>query len=65
MGNSLAVQWLGLCASTAGGTGSIPGRGTKILHGVSKWWRNFIIVGLEVNASQILMESESPGLTNT
>ena len=24
------VQWLGLCASTAGGTGSIPGRGTKI-----------------------------------
>ena len=30
--NSLAVQWLGLRASTAGGTGSIPGRGTKILH---------------------------------
>ena len=29
-GNSLAVQRLGLCASTAGGTGSIPGRGTKI-----------------------------------
>ena len=27
-GNSLAVQWLGLCASTAGGTGSIPGRGS-------------------------------------
>ena len=26
------VQWLGLCASTAGGTGSIPGRGTKILN---------------------------------
>ena len=30
LGNSLAVQWLGPCASTAGGTGSIPGRGTKI-----------------------------------
>ena len=29
-GNSLAVQWLGLCASTAGGPGSIPGRGTEI-----------------------------------
>ena len=29
-GNSLAVQWLGLCASTAGGMGSIPGQGTKI-----------------------------------
>ena len=28
---SLAVQWLRLCASTAGGAGSIPGRGTKIL----------------------------------
>ena len=27
---SLAVQWLGLCASTAGGTVSIPGLGTKI-----------------------------------
>ena len=32
MGNSLAVQWLGLRASTAGGRGSIPGRGTKIPH---------------------------------
>ena len=32
MGNSLAVQWLGFHASTAGGTGSIPGRGTKILN---------------------------------
>ena len=31
-GTSLAVQWLRLCASTAGGTGSIPGQGTKILH---------------------------------
>ena len=31
-GTSLAVQWLGLCASTAGGTGSIPGQGTKILQ---------------------------------
>ena len=31
-GNSLAVQWLRLCVSTAGGSGSIPGRGTKIPH---------------------------------
>ena len=29
IGNSLAVQWLGLCALTAEGPGSIPGRGTK------------------------------------
>ena len=31
---SLAVQWLRLCASSAGGAGSIPGRGTKIPHAV-------------------------------
>ena len=31
-GNSLAVQWLGLLASTAGGWGLIPGQGTKILQ---------------------------------
>ena len=30
-GNFLAVQWLGLHTSTAGGTGSILGQGTKIL----------------------------------
>ena len=29
-GTFLAVQWLGLCASSALGTGSIPGGGTKI-----------------------------------
>ena len=29
-GNFLEVQWLGLRASTAGGTGLIPGRGTNI-----------------------------------
>ena len=30
VGTSLAVQWLRLRASTAGGTGLIPGQGTKI-----------------------------------
>ena len=30
MGNSLLVQWLGLCAFTAKDPGSIPGQGTKI-----------------------------------
>ena len=29
-GNSLVVQWLGLCTFTAGGTGSIPDWETKI-----------------------------------
>ena len=32
--NFLAVQWLGLHASTAEGMGSIPGQGTKIPHAV-------------------------------
>ena len=32
LGTSLAVQWLRLRASTAGGTGSIPGWGAKIPH---------------------------------
>ena len=31
-GTSLVVQWLGHYASTAEGTGSLPGWGTKILH---------------------------------
>ena len=30
LGSSLVVQWLGLCAFTALGPGSIPGQGTKI-----------------------------------
>ena len=30
----LAVQWLRLCASKAGGMGLIPGWGTKILYTV-------------------------------
>ena len=31
-GTSLVVCWLKLCLLNAGGTGSIPGRGTKVLH---------------------------------
>ena len=33
-GDSLVVQWLGLCAFTAKGPGSTPGQGTKILQAV-------------------------------
>ena len=32
-GTSLVDQWLRLCVSIAGGTGSIPGQGTKISAG--------------------------------
>ena len=34
-GTSLAVQWLRLRASNAGGAGCTPGRGTKIPHELS------------------------------
>ena len=40
LGTSLAVQWLRLCASTAGGTGSIPGQRAKILHAVQCGQKN-------------------------
>ena len=30
------VQWLRLCTSIAGGTGSIPGQGTKIPYAVQR-----------------------------
>ena len=36
--NSLAVQWLGLRASTAGGPGLIPGQGTKIPQASHTAW---------------------------
>ena len=35
-GTSPAVQWWRLCASAAGGAGSVPGRGTKIPHVVQR-----------------------------
>ena len=48
-GNSLAVQWLGLFASIAGGPSSIPGQGTKILQamqpkGKKKEWNGTTIL---------------------
>ena len=36
LGTSLAKQWLRLCMSTAGGTGSIPGQGTSMPCGVAQ-----------------------------
>ena len=38
-GTSLAVQWLRLCVSTAGGMGSIPGWGPKIPHAAQRGQR--------------------------
>ena len=36
MGTFLAVQWLGLCSSTAGSSVLIPDQGTKIPHAVQR-----------------------------
>ena len=36
LGTPLAVQWLGLRASTAGGAGSIPGPGSGITHAAQR-----------------------------
>ena len=47
------IQWLGLCASTAGDTGLIPGWGTKISHVMwhdqkqNKTWQNVNIKALK------------------
>ena len=43
LGASLVVQWLRLCASKAGGMGSIPGGGTKIPHDAQHDQRKKII----------------------
>ena len=64
-GTSLTVQWLRLHASTAGGVGSIPGPGTKILH--AKWCsqkkkkEKCRIWGLCLNFSSACLEWE-PGI---
>ena len=44
IGTSLAVQWLGLCTSTAEGPGSIPGWGTKILQAAQRGRKKKIII---------------------
>lgn len=38
---TIAVQWLGLSASTEGVMGLIPGQGTEILHGMQPARENF------------------------
>ena len=54
---SLAVQWSGLCAPTAGGTGLIPGWGTRshMLHGVTKNQP----INPSINQTHLLVEKKS------
>ena len=54
-GTSLAVQWLRLYASNAGGMGSISGWGIKILHAtqcgqkVKIFKKNWLVGGIQWN----------------
>ena len=48
---SLAVRWLGVRASTAGGTGSIPGLGTKTLQAVGRGHALFLLTPRKVVTS--------------
>ena len=45
-GTSLVVQWLRLCAASAGGTGSVTGWGTKIPHATWHNEKNFFKDGV-------------------
>ena len=40
LGNSLAAQWLKLCALTAKGPGSIPDQGARILQAAPRGQKN-------------------------
>ena len=42
LGLFLMVQWLGLCALNAGGTGLIPGNKSKILHALQRGQNKYI-----------------------
>ena len=52
-GTSLAVQWLGLRASSAGGTGAIPGWGTKIPHAMGRGHKNKVKWLMFLSASEL------------
>ena len=70
-GNSLEVQWLGLGTSTAGGPGSISGRGSRMPRGAAqkkkKKKRSFVLLHLSVfiskqNLGQLLCAMSSVNL---
>ena len=66
-GNSLAVQWLGIHASTAGRLGSIPGWATKILYAISnftqQWFSTGGVLGGHTNLRMLLeFREEEPGM---
>ena len=68
----LEVQWLGLCTSMAGGTGSISGQGTKICMALSATKKQkkdvalaqvvLVVKNLSANAGGIRDVGSTPGL---
>ena len=50
------AQWLRLCVPNAGGTGSIPGRGTKVLHAT---WRGKKKTTRKKDVQTINLETQS------
>ena len=60
--DSLAIQWLGLHSSTAGGTGSIPGHGTKILQAPQPKKKNYysLKLTLKEEAPHLLLSLSYP-----
>ena len=53
------VQWLGFHASTAGGMGSIPGWGTKILHAVGHGQKTNIDAKKKMHGKQKILKNEN------
>ena len=49
MGASLVVQWLRLQAASAGGTGMVPGWGTKISHAVQLGQKKNIYIHIYIH----------------
>ena len=54
VGNSLAIQWLGLGTSTVVSMGSIPGQGSKILHAVQHGQKKKIQMWISMCAVALL-----------
>ena len=54
VGNSLAIQWLGLGTSTVVSMGSIPGQGSKILHAVQHGQKKKIQMWISMYAVALL-----------
>ena len=64
-GTSLVVQWLRLRASNAGGAGSIPGQGTKILPAKKQKKKAWISMNtLEMNEKMKSLSEEIESIKN-